>query len=170
MVRRFDANTVGSAVTWPPVTSFCMLAPSADAKASAGAPPWICWASVPDEPKLNVIVVPGFAFWKSVPILVKASVSDAAADTVIVPLTFVAVVVVVFDFACAVPAAPTSPSPATTVATSQHRIGLLTAAPVSQPGLGRSRDLHDHVRRLHDRHRQVSGLDAEVVGGFARHE
>src|SRR3954452_20390061 len=87
MVRRFEANTVGSAVTSPPVTNFCMLAPSADAETSAGAPPWICVASVPDDPKLNLTVVPGFRVWKSAPIFVNASVSDAAADTVIVPLT-----------------------------------------------------------------------------------
>src|SRR3954452_21296077 len=66
-----------------------MLAPSADANTAAGAPPWI-WVTNPDDgPKFNVTVVPGFAFWKSVPILVNASVSDAAADTVIVPESFV---------------------------------------------------------------------------------
>jgi hypothetical protein len=53
---------------------------------------------VPDEPKLNVTVAPGLAALKSVPNLANASVSDAAADTVIVPVTFGAVVVVVVAF------------------------------------------------------------------------
>ena len=80
-----------------------MFVPSADAKTSAGAPPWICCTSADDAPKLNVTVVPGFAFWKSAPIFVNASVSDAAADTVMVPEGF-------FAFAaCATPVAPTSP-------------------------------------------------------------
>ncbi len=137
IVSRFDANTVGSAVTCPPVTSFCMLAPSADANTSAGAPPWIWVASVPDDPKLNVTVVPGLRFWKSAPIFVNASVVDAAADTVMVPVTFGVVVVVVFAFAafaaCAMPVPATNPRPAITIATSQNLIPLLTAAPVSQP-------------------------------------
>ena len=38
-----------------------MLAPSADANTSAGAPPWICVTSADDAAKLNVTVVPGFA-------------------------------------------------------------------------------------------------------------
>src|SRR5215471_5394109 len=88
IVSRFDANTVGSAVTCPPVTSFCMLAPSAEANTSAGAPPWICCARVDDAAKLKVTVVPLLIFSKSLPIFVKASVSEAAADTVIDPLSF----------------------------------------------------------------------------------
>src|SRR5262245_19916009 len=122
-----------------------MLAPSAEANTSAGAPPWICCARVPDEPKLNVIVVPGLRFWKSAPILVNASVVDAAAETVMLPVTFGLVVVVSFA-ACAVPAAPTRPRPATTIATSQNLIAFLTVAPVSLW----SWDFHDHVRRLDD--------------------
>src|SRR5436190_8188066 len=58
IVRKFDAKSTGSVVTWPPDTSFCMLVPSADAKTSAGAPPWICCTSVDDAAKLNVTVVP----------------------------------------------------------------------------------------------------------------
>ena len=55
----------------------------------APAPPcWICVASVPDDPKLNVTVASGFAVLKSVPIFANASVSDAAADTVMLPVTF----------------------------------------------------------------------------------
>src|SRR3954468_17828829 len=64
------------------------LAGSADANTSAGAPCTICVASVPDEPKLNVTLAPGFARLKSSPILPNASVSDAAADTVTAPVAF----------------------------------------------------------------------------------
>ena len=96
-----------------------------------------------DAPKLNVTVVPGFAFWKSAPIFVNASVSDAAADTVI---------------GARAASSPSQPArhrsrrparrPRSTIATSPdpkrspHR-----CAPAS---LG-SWNFHDHVRRLHDR-------------------
>ena len=58
-----------------------MVAGLAAAKTSAGAP-WVIWvARVALEPKLNVTVLPDLA-WKSLPIWVNASVSDAAAKTV----------------------------------------------------------------------------------------
>src|SRR5262245_26342509 len=64
-----------------------MFASSADAKLSAGAPSWICLASVLEESKLNFTsVTPGLAFLKSSPIFLNGSVSDAAADTVIAPV------------------------------------------------------------------------------------
>ena len=91
IVSSFAANTVGSAVHLTArSTNFCMLVPSADANTSAGAPPWICCTNADDAAKLKVTDVPGFAFWKSAPILVNASVSEAAADTVMVPETFFA--------------------------------------------------------------------------------
>src|SRR5262245_31033213 len=70
---------------------------SADANVSAGAPCWICVASVDDDPKLNVADASGFAVWKSFPICVKAPVSEAAADTVILPDTLDALVVDVVE-------------------------------------------------------------------------
>src|ERR1039457_5298018 len=66
----------------------------AEANTSAGAPCWICVASVPDEPKLNETVVPGCADWNIVPRVPKAPLSDDAADTVIVPLSAAVVAVV----------------------------------------------------------------------------
>jgi hypothetical protein len=72
-----------------------MFAWSADAKTSAGAPCAICVSKVDDGPKLKVTVVAGFAFLKSAPILPKACVNDAAADTVTDPVTLGVVVVVV---------------------------------------------------------------------------
>ena len=79
------ANGVGVVVTWPPLTSLSMLVRSADAYTSAGAPPWIWVTSADDDPKLNVTVALGFFLWKPEPSLVNASVSDAAADTVMDP-------------------------------------------------------------------------------------
>jgi hypothetical protein len=70
-----------------------MLAGAAEAKTSAGAPCWIWVARAPDDPKLKLMVVPGWADWNVVPSWPKAAVSDDAADTVIDPLSLGAVVV-----------------------------------------------------------------------------
>src|SRR5437660_4266541 len=81
------AKTAGVPDANPPVTTFCMLAWSAAAKMSAGAPCWICVTSVGLPAKLNVEAMPGYFRWRSAPILVNASVSEAAASTVRLPLT-----------------------------------------------------------------------------------
>src|SRR6476661_1752626 len=58
----------------------------ADANTSAGAPWVICSASPELGPKLKVTLVPGCAASKLLPSSVNASVSDAAANTVIGPV------------------------------------------------------------------------------------
>src|SRR3954454_16517274 len=63
-----------------------MLASSADAKTSAGAPWLICVARVEEEAKLNFTDAPGLADSNALPISVNAPVRDAAANTVIVPV------------------------------------------------------------------------------------
>jgi hypothetical protein len=67
----------------------------ADAKTSAGAPDTIWVARAPDDPKLNVTVVPGCSRWNPVASWVKVPVRDEAADTVIDPESDAPVVVVV---------------------------------------------------------------------------
>jgi hypothetical protein len=58
----------------------------AEAKTSAGAP-LVIWASRPElGPKLNFTVSPGWAVSNCFPSWVKLPVSDAAANTVIVPV------------------------------------------------------------------------------------
>jgi hypothetical protein len=59
----------------------------AEAKTSAGAPEVICCARAELPAYEKVTFVPGLAASKSLPIWVKDSVSEAAASTVIVPLT-----------------------------------------------------------------------------------
>ena len=105
-----------------------MFVPSADANTSAGAPPWICCTSADDAAKLNVTVVPGFAFSKSAPILVNASVSDAAADTVIVPESF-------FAFAAdATPVAPSTRRDHTTRRATTERLAVTRCSALTRVG------------------------------------
>src|SRR5919199_2514834 len=61
-------------------TSICFLL--ADAKTSAGAPWTICCANWSDPAKLKVTVALPLAFPKAMAISLKASVSEAAANTV----------------------------------------------------------------------------------------
>lgn len=62
-----------------------MLSRSADANTSAGAPACIWATSADDAAKFNVTVAFGFRRSNCLPSAVNASVSDAAAETVIVP-------------------------------------------------------------------------------------
>jgi hypothetical protein len=61
---------------------------SADANTSAGAPCAIWVSRSDDDPKLNVILVPGFAASNSAPSVVKPFVNDDAASTVMPPWSF----------------------------------------------------------------------------------
>ena len=70
-----------------------MLAVSAEAKTSAGAPSVICWTSADEASKLNVASASGLAAVNASPTSVNDSVSDAAAKTVISPSTPAAAVV-----------------------------------------------------------------------------
>ena len=70
-----------------------MFASSADAKTSAGAP-WVIWVtSAEDASKLNVALASGYFAVNAWPTSVKAAVSEAAANTVMSPLTAAAAVV-----------------------------------------------------------------------------
>jgi hypothetical protein len=63
-----------------------MFAGAADANTSAGAP-LVIWVARPElGPKLNFTVSPGWAASNCFPSWVKVPVSDAAANTVIVPV------------------------------------------------------------------------------------
>ena len=64
-----------------------MLAVSAEAKTSAGAPWVICCTSADEASKLKVTLASGLAAVKAAPISLNASVSDAAANTVMSPVT-----------------------------------------------------------------------------------
>src|SRR5262245_11117113 len=70
----------------PAETTSCMLVGDAEANTSAGAP-LVIWVARPElGPKLNLTVSPGWADSNCFPSWVKAPVSDAAANTVIVPV------------------------------------------------------------------------------------
>src|SRR5215470_6439121 len=69
----------------PALTTVFMFFGAAEAKTSAGAPLVIWVARVELAPKLNLTVSPGWAASNCVPIWVKVSFSDDAANTVIVP-------------------------------------------------------------------------------------
>src|SRR5260370_15500496 len=84
------ANVPGFAAS-PADTTWFMLVGLAGANTSAGAPLMICWASPELGPKSNRTVVPGYSAWNWLPSRVNASVSEAAARTVIVPCGPVAV-------------------------------------------------------------------------------
>ena len=77
-------KSVGVPATPASVTVF-MLVGDAEANTSAGAPCVIWVARVELAAKLKVTVVPGCAAWNWVPSVVNEPVSDAAANTVIVP-------------------------------------------------------------------------------------
>jgi len=68
-----------------------MLEVSAEAKTSAGAPWEICCTRADDASKLNVTFASGLAAVNAEPISLNASVSDAAAKTVMSPDTGAAV-------------------------------------------------------------------------------
>src|SRR2546429_6867897 len=70
----------------PEETTSCMFTGAAEANTSAGAPLLICSARPELGPKLNFTVSPGCAASNCLPSWVKLSVSDAAANTVIVPV------------------------------------------------------------------------------------
>ena len=72
-----------------------MLAVSAEAKTSAGAPWVICCTSADEASKLKVALASGLASVKASPTAVNDSVSEAAANTVMSPSTAGAVVVAV---------------------------------------------------------------------------
>ena len=75
---RLATKTVGAAAL-PACTTAVMLPGAAEANTSAGAP-WSIWvASVELASKLNVIFVPACAAWNCLPIVLNASVSEAAA-------------------------------------------------------------------------------------------
>src|SRR5215475_3466320 len=80
----FLAKFCGLAAS-PALTTWSMFAGAAEANTSAGAPLVICSARPELGPKLNFTVSPGWAASNCLPIWVKLSVSDAAANTVIVP-------------------------------------------------------------------------------------
>ena len=73
-------------VAAPAETTCAMFFVEAEANTSTGAP-WVIWvASAELASKLNFIVTPGCAVSNCLAIVVNASVSDAAANTVTVPL------------------------------------------------------------------------------------
>src|SRR5262249_39580602 len=76
------ANTVGAPSITPPWVALSMLAWSADANTSAGAPLVSCWTSVDEPWKLYLIVTPGCAASNCGLMALKDSVSDAGANTV----------------------------------------------------------------------------------------
>ena len=99
------AKITGSVPFSPGSVSLSMLAVSAEAKTSAGAPSTICCTSADEASKLKVALASGLASVKASPTAVNDSVSEAAANTVMSPSTAAAVVAVVVVAAAVVAAA-----------------------------------------------------------------
>ena len=78
------ANTFGSDAP-PASTTWSMFFGLAEANTSAGAPELICSARAELAPKLNVTFAPGLAASNCLPSSVNDSVSEAAANTVMLP-------------------------------------------------------------------------------------
>src|SRR4051812_11956602 len=80
------AKTTGGSALSPGVVSLSMFAVSAEANTSAGAPWMICATRAEDASKENVVLACGFAFANAAPMSLNGAVSDAAANTVMVPV------------------------------------------------------------------------------------
>src|SRR5215472_15736291 len=121
----------------PAETTSCIVLVDAEAKTSAGAP-LVIWASRPElGPKLNFTVSPLCAASNCCPILVKASVSEAAPNTVIVPvagaeLPVLGAVVELLEQ----PATATAASPAAITAKRRILYSLSNTGEPDQPALG----------------------------------
>ena len=87
IVSRLVAKITGSLPLRAASVSLVMLAVSAEANTSAGAPSVICCTSAEEASKLNVAVASGLAAVNASPTSVNDSVSDAAANTVMSPST-----------------------------------------------------------------------------------
>src|SRR6478609_472840 len=81
----FVAKTTGSPWLFPASVSLVMFASSAEANTSAGAPWLICVTRAEEASKLNVTFESGCSVVKAVPISLNDSVSEAAANTVMLP-------------------------------------------------------------------------------------
>ena len=77
--RVLVAKFSGSWPSRPSAVSFSMLATSAEANTSAGAPSWICAARSDEPPKLNSTSTPSWSASNSSPSCSKVLVSEAAA-------------------------------------------------------------------------------------------
>ena len=86
--RWLVANTCGSPSVPPASTTVCMVASSAVASTSAGAPWVTCSARVALESNDSFTFTPGWSASKSLASVVNVSVSDAAPSTVRVPVSF----------------------------------------------------------------------------------
>ena len=82
----FLAKSFGSEAA-PAATTWSMFFGLAEANTSAGRPAVICVARAELAPKLNVTFTPGWAASNCWPSLVNVSFSDAAAKTVIAPVS-----------------------------------------------------------------------------------
>src|SRR6516225_10060450 len=121
----------------PAETTSCMVFGDAEAKTSAGAP-LVIWASRPElGPKLNFTVSPLCAAWNCCPILVKASVSEDAANTVIVPVAGAELPALGVELELLEqPAAATATNPAAITAKTRSLCSLFNTGEPDQPALG----------------------------------
>ena len=84
---RFVAKIRGAAAVSPAAVTFAMFGSSAEAKTSAWAP-LVKFATRVELPaKLSWTVAPSWRAWKSTPTWLKASVREAAANTLMLPRT-----------------------------------------------------------------------------------
>src|SRR5579875_1337694 len=155
--KRLCAKTRGVVALKPPLTTFSMFAWSAEAKTSAGAPCWIWVTRVGLPAKLNLTFSPGSCVCSWLPILVKASVREAAASTVRVPEGFAEGAGVARDVA---PPQATTSSPAAVPA--QRAISRRSS---TLPSLRLTLlFLDDHVVGLEHRRCHIPDLEAHPVG------
>src|SRR5215207_9081494 len=148
-----------------------MLGTSAEANTSAGAACWIWVARAWLPAKLKVTLAPPLALLYCSPSLVKAAVSDAAANTLISPGA----------------AAPEPPSPepspppqparasAATASSAARRVrvrvlGMTPPLPRGRLAPWRRRQLDHHVGRLDGGHGQHPGGQGQLVGRLPGHQ
>src|SRR5262249_2957568 len=87
MVRVLVAKSTGWPASRPASTALVMLAVSAEGNTAAGAP-WVSWATRSEDPaKLKIAFVPGLSRSICAPSSVNTDFSDAAANTVMFPVT-----------------------------------------------------------------------------------
>src|SRR5215211_2751167 len=145
-----------------------MLARSAEANTSAGADCWIWVARAWLPAKLKVTLVPPLAAVNCSPILVKAAVSDAAANTLISP-------------GDAAPELPPESSPppqpasasAATASSAAMRVRVLRMTPPllrARLAPWRRRQLDHHIGRLDRGHGQHPGSQGQLVGRLPGHQ
>src|SRR4051794_23036883 len=129
MASTLVAKSLAEPSMTPPETALAILASSAEAKTSAGAPAPSCETRSEEPANENTTRVPGCASSNREPSVVKVLVSEAAANTVTVPVTSFVRVPAVVPPAAGVVLQPASPAPTSATAAAARSARALTGSP-----------------------------------------